>query len=564
MTNEGGADRPDIVLIMTDQQRFDQVGYASGGDFDTPTLDALAESGVVFDRAYSASTVCVPARTALLTGLQPHRVPTQENGLALKEGFWTVAHALRAAGYETALIGKMHFAPVHATHGFETMRMCEHLDSQGLGPLSFERADTVDEYHDWLLDHGHPDRRIGDDDAGSERPLPPEAHPTSWVERETTEFLARRDRTRPLFLVISFPHPHAPYDPPEPYASMYDSADSAAPVDSYASNENLPLVFQIATEMSATRQAAADADGVRRFLATVRGLLKHIDDSIGRLVKQLDLTSTTLFFTSDHGDFAGHRGLMRKNPWIPFDDLVRVPLFACGSHVRGGRRIDGLVQTSDLARTWLELAGVAMPEEVESASEGLLPMLVGETAGADPDRVVFAALTVGWPMVRRGAYKYIEHESHGKNGQAVLFDLGSDPGETINRVDDPELADVRRELETLLDDVRAQPFLDIAAPTRSTGDVSSSASSSRDASVGRLRGDRLAVADGAGGVAAQPLRRWWRRSTRREVDDMCRAPRRARGALRLRRHDHRGAPAPGLREPRSTDDGRWRSSFGRK
>jgi choline-sulfatase len=140
----------------------------------------LAASGVVFEQAYSAATVCVPARSALLTGLAPHRLPTQENGLALREGFWTVAHALRAAGYETALFGKMHFAPVHARHGFETMRLCEHLQVQGLGPLSRERGDEHDDYHDWLRTQGLPDWRL---DGGGPMPAsyPPEAHPTAWI-----------------------------------------------------------------------------------------------------------------------------------------------------------------------------------------------------------------------------------------------------------------------------------------------------------------------------------------------------------------------------------------------
>jgi arylsulfatase A-like enzyme len=464
MTDSAEPGRPDIVLIMTDQQRFDQVGYASDGDFDTPNIDALAASGVVFDTAYSASTVCVPARNALLTGLLPHRLPTQENGNALREGFWTVAHALRSAGYETALIGKMHFTPVHSQHGFETMRMCEHLAAQGNGPLSIERNDTVDDYHHWLIEHGHPDRRIGDDESNPAGPrLPLDAHATSWVERETSEFLARRDRTRPLFLIVSFPHPHAPYDPPDPYDSMYPPAASVAPADGFESNANLPLVFQLAIESSRTRAAAADRDGVQRFVATVRGLLKHIDDAIGRLVSQLDLTSTTLFFTSDHGDYSGHRGLMRKNPWIPFDDLARVPLFACGAGVSGGRRISALVQSSDLARTWLDFAGVETPDEVKSASDGLYDVLTDDSCALDLARAVYSATTVDWPMVRRGAVKLIEHAVHGKNGQAVLFDLDTDPGETVNHIDDPVYDNVRVELEALLDHARAQSVLDIPA-----------------------------------------------------------------------------------------------------
>ena len=258
------ADRPDIVLIMTDQQRFDQVGYASGGHFETPHLDALAARGVVFDTAYSAATVCVPARSALLTGVHPHRLPTQENGAALREGTWTVAHALRGAGYETALFGKMHFAPVHSQHGFETMRLCEHLHAQALGPLSEARDDRVDDYHDWLLAQGLPDWRFAD---GGPRVSTPDAfrfsqplavHPTSWIEREVLTFLEARDRERPLFLTVSFPHPHAPYNPPEPYASMYDPADSRLPVSGPEANAHLPMVFQLAAKSAQERTGAVD------------------------------------------------------------------------------------------------------------------------------------------------------------------------------------------------------------------------------------------------------------------------------------------------------------------
>jgi arylsulfatase len=211
--------RPDVVLYLADQQRFDQVGYASGGHFDSPNLHRCGRSGVNFENAYSASTVRVPARVALMTGFEPHRVPTQENPFALREGFWTVAHELRNAGYETALIGKAHFAPVHAQHGFETLRLCEHLGSQGLGPLSCERDDELDDYHDWLLARGYADWRFERPSLAATPgpaqvfPPGPDVHPTGWVEREATEFLDRRNHSRPLFLVVSFPHPHAPSKP---------------------------------------------------------------------------------------------------------------------------------------------------------------------------------------------------------------------------------------------------------------------------------------------------------------------------------------------------------------
>jgi arylsulfatase len=457
---DAGGDRPDLVLIMTDQQRFDQVGYASGGHFETPTLDALAAQGVIFDAAYSASTVCVPARSALLTGMQPHRLPTQENGMTLHEGFWTVAHELRRAGYETALIGKMHFSPVHSRHGFETMRLCEHIRDQALGPMATERDDEFDDYHDWLLEHDLPEWRLT-----RLRPpfvYPVEAHPTEWVEREVSSFLATRDRSRPLFLVISFPHPHAPYDPPEPYASMYDPADSVLPSAGYEVNGKLPMVFQLAMHHSHSRPEAADPQRVRAFLAIVRGLVKQIDDAVARVIPQLSLERTVLFFTSDHGDFAGHRGLMRKNPWMPFDDLARVPFFISGAGISGGRRVPTVVQSCDLALTCLDYAGIAAPRGVDFDTRSLRAIVDDDPGPDDLDRSVLCATTLEWPMVRRGRYKYMTHA--GLTDQPVLFDLESDPFERVNVVGDPANSAIRDELAEQLRATLRRPIVDVAAP----------------------------------------------------------------------------------------------------
>jgi arylsulfatase len=451
--------RPDIVLFLTDQQRFDQLGYASGGHFQTPNLDRLAGSGVIFENAYSASTVCVPARVALMTGFEPHRVPTQENPFALREGFWTVAHELGRAGYETALIGKAHFAPVHARHGFQTLRLCEHLSAQGLGPLSRERKDELDDYHEWLLAAGYPDWRFERPGPGALGPgvfpYGPEAHPTGWVEREATEFLERRDANRPLFLVVSFPHPHAPYNPPEPYASMFDPANARLPDGGFEVNAGLPMVCQLALANATTRAAAADEHHLRHVLATVRGLVKHIDDVIGRLVARLDLASTLVTFTSDHGDYAGHRGLLRKTPWMPFDDLARVPLFCAGAGIAGGRVASEPVQSYDLALTALEYAGVP-PQVDDFDSRSLWPYLAGAGNGADRSRRVFSSIGMGWPMVRAGTCKYFVHS---QRKSPVLFDLAHDPAERVNLADDPRYADVKRELSERLAQRVARPPL---------------------------------------------------------------------------------------------------------
>jgi arylsulfatase len=481
--------RPDVVLLLTDQQRFDQVGYASGGHFATPNLDGIARGGVIFENAYSASTVCVPSRVALMTGIEPHRVPTQENQFALREGFWTVAHGLSRAGYQTALIGKAHFAPVHAQHGFETLRLCEHLHAQGLGPLSRQRNDALDDYHDWLLAEGYPDWRFDDvaaltgpGRAGHVFPYGPEVHPTGWVEHEATAFLESRDPSRPLFLVVSFPHPHAPYNPPEPYASMFDPADARLPDDGFEVNAGLPMVCQLALARARTRDEAADEQRLRQFLATVRGLIKHIDDAIGRVVARLDLSSTLVAFTSDHGDYAGHRGLLRKSPWMPFDDLARVPLLFTGHGVEGGRVEPGPVQSYDFAPTALDYAGVeSSVDDVDGRS--LRQLLSGRAEAADRDRFVFCAIGMGWPMVRRGAYKYFVHP---QQRSAVLFDLEHDPGERVNLAGDPRYSRIERELADGLAQRMAKPTLAHADETRT--DV---------VPTGRGRGGRAAASDRA-------------------------------------------------------------------
>jgi arylsulfatase A-like enzyme len=269
-----------------------------------------------------------------------------------------------------------------------------------------------------------------------------------------------RDRSRPLFLVVSFPHPHAPYDPPEPYASMYDPADSILPATGQEVHETFPMVFAWAAAMSETRAHAEDPRVVRTFLALIRGLVRQIDDAVGRILSHVDLDTTLVMFTSDHGDFSGHRGLMRKAPWIPFDDLARVALVVAGAGVEGGRRVGDLVQTSDIVPTCLERAGATPPDGLELDSRTLGPHLEARAAQAEHDRAVYSAISMGWPMVRHGRFKLIGHEE--RPGR-VLFDLDADPDERVNLALDPAHESVRDHLAALLEAMKAAPCYDGSA-----------------------------------------------------------------------------------------------------
>jgi choline-sulfatase len=451
---------------MTDQQRHDQVGYASGGFFETPALDALAAGGVVFRNAYSAAATCVPARIGLLTGVQPRRLPLRDDPVALRPGVWTVARALRAAGYETALIGKMHFTPIHADHGFETMRTSEHLGATRLG-LRPDGTPDLDDYHQWLVDAGVATWKpfvVGaamdvepvrpPDSGAAPFPFRVEYSATTWVENQVRAFLAARTSDRPLFLVVSFPHPHTPLNPLGPYRSRYAEEDAEIPVPGFEVNDGLPASFRAAIDADhgvyrPWRVPDHGVPALRARVAKVRALVRQIDDALGRLLPLFPLDRTLVAFTSDHGDYAGRRGLAGKVPWIPFDDLVRVPLVIAGAGVATGGEVDALVQSCDLPLTFCTAGGAELPEPPEEFdSYALDPFLARDTDGAPRDRAVLFLYNAGWPGARLGTMKLIRHR---QTGEPVLFDLAEDPDESVNRAGDPRYRDAFASLTAVVD-----------------------------------------------------------------------------------------------------------------
>jgi arylsulfatase A-like enzyme len=201
----------------------------------------------------------------------------------------------------------------------------------------------------------------------------------------------------------------------------------------------------------ALRVEEVGSDYERRVLTLIRALVKQIDDAIGQVVAELDQENTVMFFTSDHGDYGGHRGLMNKAPWMPFDDLARVPLIVTAPDARGGTRSSDLVQSHDLALTFLDYAGVAPPTD-GFVTRSLRPQLKGvATPGAD-DRMVFTSLGVSWPMARRGRHKLIFipgpklFDPDQDDYALLLFDMEADPTETRSLADEPGHEDILDEL----------------------------------------------------------------------------------------------------------------------
>ena len=176
------------------------------------------------------------------------------------------------------------------------------------------------------------------------------------------------------------------------------------PHSGFEVNEALPAPFVDAlagrTKRFRTwRVSEHGEDALRIRLTKVRALLRHIDDVIGRIVERFPADRTCVAFTSDHGDYGGHRGLANKVPWIPFDDLLRVPLIVAGPGISGGRRVDSLVQSSDLALTFCDVAAIDVPHDEFDGAQPLAARL-RTGAGLDDDRPALFLSNPGWAGVR--------------------------------------------------------------------------------------------------------------------------------------------------------------------
>lgn len=230
--------RPNIILLMADQMRGDCLGIAGHPDVKTPFLDALAAEGVRYENAYSACPTCVPARATLYTGMsQEHTGRVGYEDLVPWDYPHTLAGELSKAGYYTQCVGKMHVHPLRNNLGFHDVRLHDgylHAYRRPTTP-SYEDQRVADDYYWWLK------QQLGVDadpvDTGLDcnswvvRPWIYEEkyHPTNWVASECRDFLRRRDRSKPFFLMASFVRPHPPLDAPEYYLNLYKDESLAEP-----------------------------------------------------------------------------------------------------------------------------------------------------------------------------------------------------------------------------------------------------------------------------------------------------------------------------------------------
>lgn len=450
---EDPSSRPNLLLLMTDDQAWDAIGYASGGRVKTPNLDRLAAGGMTFTAAHCNTLPCIASRASLMSGLQHHRwerASRQVRGssevleIALAPGTWTWTHALRAAGYTTALFGKMHFFPRNSQHGFDIMQLCD--------PWPRRR----DDYEQWLeregqLDEWQKTRWMANSGLPTAWRLDPRYHRISWVRDRAIDFLAsRRPGDPPHAAIVSFFAPHGPYDPAEPFASEYDPATLETPTDQWTDMENMPPQLRDLPRHWERDRFAGRGAGFARFLAAYLGLVSEIDDAIGAITPHVDLERTLVLFTTDHGNYVGKRGQLFKMPTIPFEAIARVPFFACGVGVPGGTTYSHPVSLVDIAPTFLRAAGLPVPGDLDGVA--LQECFADPSSGEDRSAYCFGA--DGFDALEQHGVKYFR--SHDRAAE-LLFDLATDPDELHNLAGEPGRAAQVQALRAAMDAIQTRP-----------------------------------------------------------------------------------------------------------
>lgn len=461
--------RPNLVLVMTDQQRGDALSVDGHPRLMTPNLDELAGIGVRFRRAYSECPTCIPARYVLLTGRKPGRlgivgfqtrarVPTAE----------TLPELLRRAGYQTASVGRsMHTWPSSARYGFEIRMHSPFADPYSEFHAGFRFASRKGAFGNWPHLTGHGITSNG----YTARPWPFEErfHQTNFAVNKAIEFLDGRDPDAPFFLYVGFVAPHPPFVPPACYYDRYAAMELDEPV---VGDWAQPLSDGGLGQRVDGHQVELRGRFNQMARAGYYGLIQHVDDQFRLLWERLRMEPgpTYLLFCSDHGEMLGDHHLYRKGQ--PYEGSARIPMILHGPDLPEGVVVDRPVGLADILPTFLELAGVPAPDGADGQS--LRIHLDARRDGAP--RFVFsehAALSALGPppkprgshghpnaheafqMVTDGRFKYVWFP---QTGREQLFDLESDPRERHNALGEAALAEAEGTLRArLIEELAGRP-----------------------------------------------------------------------------------------------------------
>ncbi len=426
-----------VLFITTDQQRFDSLGCNGSAVAKTPHLDELAAEGCCFKNHFVANPVCSPSRGSIWTGEYPSRHGLWANGGTLPTDLPTIPQTFNAHGFQTAHFGKLHLVPIlnrvdpHPHYGFQVCEVAE-------GDQQYPPHDA---YFNWLRQRAPmafaeylEELYTQGQTKGYTSKLPEELHLSTWLTQRTRHWLeAERNPEQPFFLSVGFFDPHHAFNPVEPYASAFKEADLPMPPDDPAFFEGKPPHYRKRSDILShhTRDPQKMGATQRAYHAMVH----HVDACIGQLLQTLDQLglreTTTVVFTSDHGELLGDHGMLWKGPFL-LDSLLRVPLIIRSPGL-APKDVTELTSAVDFYSTLPALAGLSIADPRQG-----LPMLnaAGETFPTGHHEEIYAEWdepgngpTRTVRCLRNQNYKLILYP-----GREVgeFYDLQADPGEIRN------------------------------------------------------------------------------------------------------------------------------------
>ena len=440
------ADRPNVLFLLTDDQRFDTIAALGNPQIHTPNLDALVARGVAFTNACimggSSGAVCMPSRAMIHTGRTLYGI--EREGQTISADHTLLGEHLQRHGYQTFGVGKWHNSPAAYARSFSAggeIFFGGMNDHWNVPACRFEPSGNYPQHQPLVARWGQNLVKCG----GMFDHITPGRHSTDLFADFTADFLRTRTDPRPFFAYLAFMAPHDPREMPSQFLNLYDPDRIDLPPNFLPlhpfDNGWLHIRDEELANFPRTQKET------RKHLAEYYAMISHLDARVGDLMRVLEergqLDNTIVILAGDNGLALGQHGLMGKQS--SYDHSVHVPLLMAGPGVPRGERRDALCYLLDIYPTLCDLLQLPTPGTVEGRS--LAPVLQ-DTSRHTRDHLLYA-LTSTHRAVRDQRWKLIETRAAGAK-HTQLFDLAADPWELDNRAADPASAPEIERLRTLL------------------------------------------------------------------------------------------------------------------